>query len=123
MTERPDQRWHEMTEQTHQSQLAPADNKFHVGNGEDGKHYWLTPPALMAELQLEFDFNFDPCPYPLPEGFDGLACEWVTSRLRQPSLWINHAPGSQEKARQRGVRKAIAEQQKGKRVVLRLSGR
>ena len=22
--------------------LAPADNKFHVGNGEDGHHYWLT---------------------------------------------------------------------------------
>ncbi len=27
----------------HQSQLPPAENKFHVGNGDDGKHYWLTP--------------------------------------------------------------------------------
>jgi hypothetical protein len=23
----------------------PSDNKFHVGNGGDGKHYWLTPPS------------------------------------------------------------------------------
>ncbi len=23
-----------------------VDNKFHNGNGDDGKHYWLTPPAL-----------------------------------------------------------------------------
>jgi hypothetical protein len=29
---------------SHQSQLAPEENKFHVGNGGDGKHYWLTPP-------------------------------------------------------------------------------
>ena len=36
----------------HQSQLAPADNKFHRGNGDDGKHYWLTPPALYAEGEV-----------------------------------------------------------------------
>ena len=28
----------------------PKDNKFHKGNGEDGKHYWLTPDDLMKEL-------------------------------------------------------------------------
>ena len=58
--------------QRHQSQLLPAANKFHVGNGDDGKHYWLTPSRLYAELDAEFHFDFDPCPHPLPAGFDGL---------------------------------------------------
>lgn len=43
---------------------------------KDGKHYWLTPEPLMDELNREFNFDFDPCPYPLPEGFDGLTVEW-----------------------------------------------
>lgn len=61
----------------HQSQLAPAANKFHQGNGQDGKHYWLTPPELYTQLNAEFGpFDFDPCPYPVPDGFDGLTCEW-----------------------------------------------
>src|SRR5574341_1877164 len=40
---------------------APA-NKFHQGNSEDGKHYWLTPPDLYARLDAEHHFDFDPCP-------------------------------------------------------------
>ena len=47
-------------------------NKWYQGNVEDGKHYWLTPPVLKAQLQAEFNFDFDPCPFPKPEGFDGL---------------------------------------------------
>lgn len=43
---------------------------------KDGKHYWLTPPELMEQLQGEFNFDFDPCPFPLPPEFDGLTCEW-----------------------------------------------
>ena len=68
----------------HQSQLMPAENKFHVGNGDDGKHYWLTPPELYAALDAEFAFDFDPCPFPLPADFDGLTCEWGASNYVNP---------------------------------------
>jgi hypothetical protein len=32
----------------HQSQLAPADNKFHRGNGDDGKHYEILRPCCFG---------------------------------------------------------------------------
>lgn len=77
------------------------------GNTTDGRHYWLTPQALLDALQLEFDFDFDPCPYPRPDGFDGLTCEWGTSNyvnppFKGPTAW---------------VRKAIDAAESGKRVV------
>jgi hypothetical protein len=40
------------------------------------KHYWLTPPEMLTELNLEFAFDFDPCPHPRPENFDGLTVQW-----------------------------------------------
>lgn len=107
----------------HQNQLPPAENKFHIGNGEDQKHYWITPwdaPEFVA-LKEEFGpFDFDPCPFPLPEGFDGLTCEWgpVGSRVycNPPFGSIIHE--GKKKGPTAWVRKAILEQQKGKRVVL-----
>jgi hypothetical protein len=104
----------------HQRSLPPAKNKFHVGNGEDKKHYWLTPPDLYAVLDAEFSFTFDPCPYPLPEGFDGLTCEWGAERA---SVYCNPPFGSiihqgKKKGPTAWVRKALAEHAKGKRVVL-----
>jgi hypothetical protein len=101
----------------HQSQLAPEENKFHRGNGDDGKHYWLTPPELYAQLDAEFHFDFDPCPYPLPAGFDGLTCEWGHSNYVNPPFGSIMHEGK-KKGPTAWVRKAIAEQQKGKRVVL-----
>jgi hypothetical protein len=106
-----------VNEGIHQSQLAPADNKFHVGNGEDGKHYWLTPPALMAELQLEFQFDFDPCPHPKPADFDGLTAEWGQSSYVNPPFGSIVHQGK-KKGMTAWVRKALAEHAKGKRVVM-----
>lgn len=106
-----------MTDIFHQSQLAPAENKFHKGNGDDGKHYWLSPPELLASIRAEFGEFFDPCPYPLPADFDGLTCEWG------PVNYANIPFGSiihegKKKGPTAWMRKAIAEWQKGKTVVL-----
>jgi len=102
----------------HQSQLPPAANKFHKGNGDDGKHYWLTPPELLARLAAEFGpFDFDPCPYPLPEGFDGLTCEWGRRNYVNPPFGSIIHQGK-KKGPTAWVRKAIEEWRKGKTVVL-----
>ena len=101
----------------HQSKLRPANNKFHRGNGDDGKHYWITPPKLYAKLDAEFHFDFDPCPYPLPDGFDGLTCEWGRSNYCNPPFGSIIHEG-RKKGPTAWVRKAIQEHAKGKRVVL-----
>lgn len=102
----------------HQSQLAPSANKFHVGNGSDGKHYWLTPPSLYAALSAEFGpFDFDPCPFPLPDGFDGLTCEWGKRNYVNPPFGSIVHQG-RKKGPTAWVRKAIEEWRKGKLVVL-----
>lgn len=97
----------------HQSQLRPEANKFHVGNGEDGKHYWLTPPDLYATLDAEFHFDFDPCPFPKPDGFDGLTCEWGQRNYVNPPFGsIIH--NGRKKGPTAWMRKAIEEQRKGR---------
>lgn len=97
--------------------LHPSANKFHVGNGSDGKHYWLTPPDLYRQLDLEFHFDHDPCPHPVPVGFDGLADEWGASNYVNPPFGsIIH--NGKKKGPTAWARKAIAEHAKGKRVVL-----
>lgn len=40
------------------------------------KHYWVTPLDLMKTLRKRFKFDFDPCPFPCPDGFDGLTISW-----------------------------------------------
>lgn len=77
------------------------------GSAKDQKHYWLTPPELMEQLQDEFNFDFDACPYPRPEGYDSLLEEWgqstyVNPPFAGPTAW---------------VRKAMHESEQGKRVV------
>lgn len=102
---------------SHQSRLHPSENKFHKGNRADAKHYWLTPPELYAQLDAEFAFDFDPCPYPLPEGFDGLTCEWGRSNYVNPPFGSIVHQGK-KKGPTAWVRKAIEEHRKGKTVVL-----
>ena len=98
----------------HQSRLLPSENKFHRGNGDDGKHYWLTPPDLKASLEKRFGpFDFDPCPYPRPDGFDGLTCEWGRRNYVNPPFGsIMH--NGRKKGPTAWMRKAIEEQGKGK---------
>lgn len=103
--------------ETHQSQLKPQDNKFHKGNGDDGKHYWLTPPDVYAKLDAQYKFDFDPCPFPKPDDFDGLTCEWGESSYVNPPFGsIIH--NGKKKGATAWARKAIEENKKGKRVVL-----
>lgn len=80
---------------------------FQCGN-KDGKHYWLTPPKLMQELQEEFNFDYDACPYPRPLDFDCLESEWGSSTYINPPF----------ETPTRWARKAILEHSKGKDVVL-----
>ena len=96
--------------------MKPEDNKFHKG-AADGKHYWLTPPELLKELTEQYAFNFDPCPFPKPENFNGLTAEWGTSSYVNPpfgSVMVN----GKKKGATAWARKAIEENKKGKRVVL-----
>lgn len=98
-------------------------NKFFDGNGDDKKHYWLTPPDLFDELNEQFDFDFDPCPYPKPLEFDGLTCEWGQSNYVNPPFGsIMHQGPGDSKLKKKGptawARKAIKEYKKGKKVVL-----
>lgn len=96
--------------------LSPCENKFHKG-AADGKHYWITPKDLMEKLNERFVFDFDPCPYPKPEEFDGLTCEWGNSNYVNPPFGsIVH--NGRKKGPTAWARKSIEENLKGKTVVM-----
>jgi len=93
------------------------NRKWYEGNASDGKHYWLTPPALMSSLQSEFNFDFDPCPFPLPNGFNGLEEEWGKSNYVNPpfgSIMVN----GKKVGPTAWARKCIEQFKKGNRVVM-----
>ena len=74
---------------------------------------WATPPAFYAELNKEFNFDFDPCPLNHDVTlWDGLEVEWGSSTFCNP-------PYSRV-LKQLFVKKAVAEAKKGKTVVLLL---
>ena len=97
--------------------MKPENNKFHKGNGSDGKHYWLTPKYLMNKLIDRFKFNFDACPYPKPDDFDGLTCEWGESTYVNPPFGSIIHEGK-KKGPTAWARKAIEESKNGKQVVM-----
>jgi hypothetical protein len=97
-----------------ESGVVSADGS-HPGNGctpaapPAKKRYWLTPPDLYAKLDAEFHFDFDPCPHPVPEDFDGLLLPWGRRNWVNPPFNGRMAIWS---------RKAIWEARLGKLVVM-----
>jgi len=92
---------------------------FENGNSKDGKHYWLTPPSLYDQLNIEFDFDYDPCPFPKPNDYDGLKADWGESNYVNPPFgsYLDVSDGKRKGATA-WARKCIAENKKGKRVVM-----
>ncbi len=84
----------------------------------DKNHYWL-PPDKMKPLQDEFNFDFDPCPFPRPEGFDGLEVDWGKSNwVNPPFTGMAKVPGKRKIGPMAWARKALAEKEKGNTSVL-----
>lgn len=80
------------------------------------KRYWLMPPDQYNALDEEFNFDFDPCPYPRPEAFNGLEVAWGERNFVNPPF--RRADGVNGAGPTAFVRKAIAEQQQGRTSVL-----
>jgi len=80
------------------------------------KRYWLTPPEIYQELDREFHFDFDPCPYPLPKGFNCLDVPWGKMNYINPPFrkddW-QYGTGHTSL-----IRRAILEQQNGNSSVI-----
>ncbi len=79
------------------------------------KRYWLTPPELYHALDNEFCFDFDPCPHPLPQGFNAMNIEWGNCNYVNPPFRRKDGNGLGPTA---FVHKAIEQQKLGKTSVL-----
>ena len=73
---------------------------------EKPKRYWLTPPELYASLHAEFNFDFDPCTYPITH--NALEIPWGKMNYVNPPF--RSKDGSPTKI----VRKGIEESKLGK---------
>lgn len=81
---------------------------------QDG-NYWLIPPDVYEPLDKEFGFDFDPCPYPKPEEFSGILADWGQMNWVNPPFHpIYDRLAKKDVGPTAFIRKAIAEQQKGK---------
>mgnify|MGYP003627270667 CR=1 FL=1 len=74
---------------------------------------WATPPYFYNELNKEFDFDYDPCPYQNDiTKFNGLETDWGKRNFINPPY--------SRKLKEAFVRKAIEESKKGKLCVMLL---
>src|SRR3990167_10182337 len=76
------------------------------------KNYWLTPKKHYKVLDDEFHFDFDPCPFPKPDDFDGLTAEWGNVNYVNPPFKKEDGGGIAY-----WITKGIEENKKGKTVV------
>ena len=83
------------------------------------KKHWLTPPDLYNSLFKEFQFDFDPSPYPRPANFNGLEINWGKMNYVNPLFLIRDCD-NKKSGPTAFVRKAISEQAKGKSSFLTL---
>lgn len=85
----------------------------------NGKRYWVSPPELIAPLYAEFNFDFDPCPHPRPDGFDGLQVDWGKSNwVNPPFTGDARLPGGRKLGPVAWLRKAVSERDKGNLTVM-----
>lgn len=90
-----------------------------TSNRKDMNHYWIMPPEKLNELDREFNFDFDPCPFPRPDGFDGLEVNWGKSNwVNPPFTGMAKEPGKRKIGPMAWARKALAERDKGNASVL-----
>ena len=81
--------------------------------------YWLTPPDLLANLSEQYGpFDFDPCPCPVPDGFNGLEVDWGAMSYVNPPF--RRHDGIDGQGPTAFVHKAIAEYKEGRGSVLML---
>lgn len=80
---------------------------------KNDKRYWLIPPEIYEVLNKEFNFTFDPCPFPKPKDFDGLKIDWGEINYINPPFITTNGVGPTA-----FVKKAIEENKKGKTCVI-----
>jgi hypothetical protein len=81
------------------------------------KRFWLTPTEMYEQLNKEFGFDEDVCPYPKPEGYDSLTVPWGWVNYCNPPFRRRDGFGHGPMA---WVKKALEEQKLGKTTVLTL---
>jgi hypothetical protein len=85
----------------------------------EAKRYWVTPPEMMAALNAEFNYDFDPSPHPRPDGFDGLAVPWGKRNWCNPPFTGEaKVPGKRKIGPVAWLRKAVAERENGNMTVI-----